>query len=85
MASALSDKIDKLKADVAAETTVTQSVVTALAAVPQLIADAVSKALEAGATPEQLQSLTDLATGIEANTASLASAVTANTAASPSA
>lgn len=77
VASLLSDKIATLQADVTAQTTVTQSVITLLAGVPQLIADAVAKAIEAGATPEQLQSLTDLASGIEANTAGLATAVTA--------
>jgi hypothetical protein len=47
--------------------------------VPQMIADAVAKALAAGATAAQLQAISDLGTALAAHAAPLASAVAANT------
>jgi len=77
--SALDDKITQLQADVTAETTVEQSAIALIQGIPKLITDAVTAALAQGATSAQLQSLTDLATTIEANSASLGAAVTAGT------
>ncbi len=53
--SALDDQIQILKDDLTAETTVVAGVNTFVRTVPQLIADAVAKAIAAGATPAQLQ------------------------------
>ena len=77
--AALDDKIAELKAAVAEETSVEQSAITLINGIPALIADAVSKAQAAGATPAQLQALTDLQTSIASNATGLQSAVTANT------
>ena len=73
--SAMGDAIAKLQADVAAETTVDQSAITLLNGIPQLIKDAAGDP----------SALNDLAASIEANTAGLASAVTQNTPAAPTA
>ena len=77
--AALDDQIAVLTADVTAEDTVIDSAVTLLNGIPALIKDAVDKALAAGATPAQLQSLTDLGTTMTAKSQALAAAVTANT------
>lgn len=77
--SQLDDRIAQLQTDVANETTVTQSAVTLLTSIPQLIEDAVAKAVAQGATPAQLQALTDLQSGLEKNATDLAAAVTAGT------
>lgn len=79
----LSDAINTLAADVAAEQTVEQSAITLLNSIPQLIKDAVAAAQAAGATPAQLAALDALATSIEGNTPLLAKAVTDNTPAAP--
>jgi anti-sigma factor ChrR (cupin superfamily) len=81
--SLLDDKIAALTAEVANETTVEESAVALLNGIPKMIADAVAAAQAAGATPAQLQSLTDLQTTLAANDTSLAAAVTANTPAAP--
>lgn len=73
------DEIAALVADVTAGTTVSQSAITLLNGIPALITTAVAAAVAAGATPAQLQALTDLNTGITSNNAALAAAVTANT------
>lgn len=65
--------IDKLKADVAAQTTVIQSLVTLVNGLAQQIRDSADD-------PAELQALAD---GIEANTAAIAKAVTDNTPATP--
>lgn len=65
--------LENLRAAVAAETTVNQSAVTLLNAIPGLI-------LAAGTDPAALQALAD---SITVNTTSLAAAVTANTPAAP--
>ena len=81
--AALDDQIAVLTADVTAEDTVIDSAVTLINGIPALIKDAVDKALAAGATPAQLQSLTDLGTTMTAKSQALAAAVTANTPAAP--
>jgi uncharacterized coiled-coil protein SlyX len=75
----LDDKIAALTADVAALTTVVESADAALNGIGDMIATAVAQALAAGATPAQLQALTDLESTLTATTASLAAAVAANT------
>jgi uncharacterized protein YoxC len=75
----LDDKIATLTQDVTDENTVIDSAVTLISGIPQLIKDAVTAALAQGATPAQLQGLTDLAASIEAKKAALAAAVAANT------
>lgn len=77
--SLLDDKIAVLTTDVTAETTVVDSAVTLINGIPKLIADAVETALAAGATPAQLQAITDVQTTIEKKSSELAAAVAANT------
>lgn len=50
---------------------------TVLVGIPQRIADAVAQAQAAGATPEQLQALTDLAAAISTETSELTAAIAA--------
>jgi hypothetical protein len=86
MKATLQAKIDKLTADVAAESTVEQSAVALLqglsasvGSLKQQLADAIA----AGGDASVLQPIADaadaLASSIESNTASLSAAVTANT------
>ena len=75
----LDDSIKDLTKKVSAETTVDASAVAALTGIAKLLADALAAAAAAGATPVQLQSLTDLSTTMTANNDALAAAVTANT------
>ena len=77
--SQLDDDIAALTAEVAHLTSVDASAEALIAGIPQLITDAVNKALAAGATPQQLQALTDLTTAIKDQDDKLAAAVTANT------
>jgi uncharacterized coiled-coil protein SlyX len=74
----IDDEITALTADVAAEQGAVDSAVALLNGIAQKIADAVAAALAAGATPAQLQAITDAKTAIEAQTASLSAAVAAN-------
>lgn len=75
----MDDKVTKLREDMAAERTVIDSAIAYAKGVPQLIADAVAKAIEAGATPEQLQAVTDLQAASEAQASDLAAAIPQNT------
>lgn len=77
--AALDDKIATLTQDVTDENTVIDSAITLIGGIPKLITDAVAAALAQGATPAQLQGLTDLTASIEAKKTALAAAVTANT------
>lgn len=81
--AALDDQITALTNDVTQETTVEQSAITLINGIPALIANAVAQAQAAGATPAQLQALTDLGTKITASSAALGTAVTTNTPAAP--
>lgn len=65
----MSAQLDKLQADVTAQTTVIQSATTLLASLSQAIKDA-------GTDPAALSAITD---SLDSNTASLAAAVAANT------
>ena len=75
----IDDSITALQADVTAQTTVLTSVQTFTAGIPAMIQTAVNSALAQGATPAQLQALTDLKTGLETNTAGFAAAIVAGT------
>jgi hypothetical protein len=79
MDQALQTAIDALRADVTAQTTADASVKALIVGMSQQLTDALAKAAAAGASPEQLQALTDLHAQLAANTADLTTAVTANT------
>ena len=79
MASALDTQIAALQADVAAEATAVQAVITYLIGVPALIAAAVVAAQAAGATAAQLAALTALGTSVTTDTANLSAALAAET------
>ena len=80
MASPLETAVADLTAKVNAATTVEASATVFINSVPQLIADAVAAAGGAGATPEQLKAITDLGAALDAASAPLQAALTANTA-----
>ena len=77
--SQMDDDITALQASVASENTVIASAVTLMNGISAQITGAVNAALAAGATPAQLQAMTDLKTAVDTNQAALAAAVTANT------
>jgi ABC-type transporter Mla MlaB component len=77
--SALDDAITQLQSDVANLTTVDQSAMALITGFATQLAAAVAAAAAAGASPAQLQSLTDLHTAIVAQDTSLAAAVAAGT------
>jgi hypothetical protein len=77
--SQMDDDITALQASVASENTVIASAVTLMNGISAQITAAVNAALAAGATPAQLQAVTDLKTAVDTNQAALAAAVTANT------
>lgn len=79
MSVTLQTSIDGLIAKVAAQTELDTSAATMIEGIPQLIAAAVAAATAAGATPAQLQAITDLGTRLDAASAPLAAAITANT------
>ena len=81
--AALDDKIAALTAEVANNTSVEKSAAALINGFAKQLADAVAAAQAAGATPAQLQSLTDLSTSLAANDSDLAAAVAANTPAAP--
>lgn len=60
-------------------TNIDDSILTYVQSVPSLISAAVSQALANGATPEQLQALTDLGNETSSKAAAIAAAITANT------
>jgi alkylhydroperoxidase/carboxymuconolactone decarboxylase family protein YurZ len=72
-----------LLASVQADTTVEQSVLAYVQGVPALITAAVNDALANGATPAQLQQITDAAATLTANGAAITAAIKANTPAGP--
>lgn len=81
--SQLDDQIQALTDAVAQETTVNASAITLINGIPGLIADAIAKATAAGATPAQLQALSDLQAKVTSSSTDLAAAVMANTPAAP--
>ena len=77
--SKLDDQITALTAQVAANTDVENSALVLIQGFSARLDAAVASAQAAGATPAQLQALTDLGTAITASDDSLAAAVQANT------
>lgn len=75
----LDDAIAALTGAVTSATTIEASATVFINGVPKLIADAVAAAQAAGATPAQLQAITDLGTALTAASAPLQAALTANT------
>ncbi len=73
----IDDEITQLQTDVASEGTAVSSAVTLINGIAAQIAAAIAAAQAAGATPAQLQSLTDLHTAVVGQTSSLAAAVAA--------
>ncbi len=68
---------------VTAETTVVNSAVALINGIPQLITDAVSKAIASGVDPDDLKAITDLAGQVQGASSALQAAVTANTPPAP--
>ena len=81
----LDDSIKALTLEVTKDTSVIASAVTLIQGFAAQLKAAVDAALAAGASPAQLQALTDLQTTIAANDTALAAAVQANTVVPPSA
>ncbi len=79
----LDDALSTLLTAVQNDTTVEQSVLAYVQGVPALIQAAVADALAAGATPAQLQQITDAATTLTNNGAAIVAAIKANTPAGP--
>jgi hypothetical protein len=75
----LQAQITDLTAEVTNETTVEKSALTLIQSIPTLIANAIANATAAGATPTQLQAISDLQATLAANDNELAAAVVANT------
>jgi len=77
--SNLDTAITALTAQVQAQTDVDAAAMTMIQGIPAMIATAVAAAQAAGATPAQLQAITDLGTKLDAASGPLSAAVTANT------
>jgi hypothetical protein len=75
----LDQQIADLAAEVTNATTVKDSVLTLIQGIPALIAAAVAKATAAGATPAQLQAISDLQATLASNDTVMAAAVVAGT------
>lgn len=73
--SALDDAIATMQAEATAEETVVDGAIVVLQGIPKLIADAVAKAIAAGATPTQLQAITDVGTALTAKATALSQAI----------
>jgi hypothetical protein len=81
--SQFDDTIATLTGAVTAETSEVASAEVLINSIPTLISTAVAAAIAAGATPVQLQALTDLSTSLTKNTGELTTAVVANTPSAP--
>ena len=75
--------IDDLVTAVAAEDTVVNSAIVYIKSVPGLIQAAVDRAVAGGATAAQLAPLTGLVSDLQAKSAALQAALTANTPSAP--
>jgi hypothetical protein len=75
----LDQAIASLTAQVTAQTDVDTAAMTMIQGIPAMIAAAVASAQQAGATPAQLQAITDLGAKLDAASGPLSAAVTANT------
>lgn len=80
----IDDEIAALQAEITNDTSVINSAVTLINGIQARIAAAVAAAIAAGATPTQLQEIQAVSDTLKANDTALASAVAANTPASPS-
>ena len=80
MANKLTTEIDDLKKTVANLKTVDESAIALIGGFSTQLKTAVAAALDLGATAEQLASLSDLKTALDADSVALATAVSANTA-----
>jgi hypothetical protein len=81
--SLLDDKLNAVIANVTDENTVIDGAITFINSVPGLIQTAVTAALAAGATPAQLQAVTDLGTAITNKSSALKTALVAGTPPAP--
>lgn len=79
MSKELDDKITTMQASVTALTTIDASLRKLLTDQNQLLKDAIAAAQNAGATPQQLQALNDLATTVDGEVAANTQAVKDNT------
>ncbi len=75
MAGSLDSQIAALTASVTGMKTAADGAMSLINGFKQMLADAVAAAVAAGATPVQLQSLTDLGTTLDAESTALATAV----------
>jgi hypothetical protein len=81
--AAIDDSLTTLTATVAANTTVMGSASALITGFGAQLAAAIAAAQAAGATPAELQTLTDLNTTLTANNATLTAAIASNTPAAP--
>lgn len=81
--SALDDKIAELTTTVHETTDLDESILAVLNGFPAIMQAAIDKALAAGATPVQLQAITDATAALQTKAPELKAAVVANTPASP--
>lgn len=81
--SQMDDELTQLTSDVTAMRGAVDSATALISGFQAAMAKAVADALAAGATPAQLQSLTDLDTSLNAEKTDLAAAVAANPAPAP--
>lgn len=79
MSGTLDSEITQLQADVTAQTTIIASAEAMISGISAQVSAAVAAALAAGASPDELQELTQLDASLQANSTSLAAAVAANT------
>ncbi len=79
MSAELDAKIAALQASVTNDTAVETSAIALLGGLKTQLDAAIAAAAAAGATPAELQSLSDLSTTMDSNAAALAAAVAANT------
>jgi hypothetical protein len=77
--SQMDDEITQLVADVAAERNLIDKATALISGFPAAIQKAVDDALAAGATPQQLQTLTDLHAAIGQQSTDLTNAIATNT------
>jgi hypothetical protein len=84
-ASMSNPQLDTIIAQLHADSDRDNATLTFIQSVPALISDAVAKAVANGATPEQLQALTDIVSELSQKGTSIAAAIAANTVAAPGA
>lgn len=75
----LDDELTALGTQVKANTDAEAAAVVVINGIAQKIADAVAAATAAGATPAELQAVTDLGTSLKASSDALSAAIVANT------